>query len=160
MKFLTLFRHSSAVHDSSYRDFDRPLREKGVEKTRRTTELIIKAEVKPDFLISSPAARALETAELFASFSGYGFTPDSIQLDERLYLPSPGDILDCVRNLDDCYSDVFLFSHNNGISWAAQEFCNDPGIIMPTGAAVRISFNTDSWFDIIFGSGIKTGFFP
>ena len=160
MKFLTLVRHSSAVHDSSFRDFDRPLRQKGKDKITRNTKLIIEAGIKPDLFISSPALRAYQTAELFIKNLDIGFSEDDIIQDESLYLPSPGDILDTVRSIDNRFKEVFLFSHNNGISWAAQEFCGDRSIIMPTGCAVRILFNIDSWSDVLFGSGEKAAVFP
>ena len=160
MKYLTLVRHAAAVHDPSYKDFDRPLRKKGFEKARLLTERLTRLGLKPDLLVSSPALRAFQTAEIFAEDSGFGFSPDEIVRIESLYLPSPGDILDCLRNLDDKCSDVFLFSHNNGISWAAQQLCGDQSILMPTGAAVRIELNISSWGDTVFGCGRKLDFFP
>ncbi len=160
MKYLTLVRHASAVHDSSYRDIERPLREKGLGKVKFIAEQCNERGYRPDLLVSSPAARAFETAALYAEESGCGITRDSILLDENLYMPSPGDILDCARGLDNAFSDVFIFSHNNGISWAAQEFCGDRSILMPTGSVVRIQFNIDLWRDVIFGQGRKVDFLP
>lgn len=167
MKFLTLVRHAAAVHDSAFADFDRPLRPKGVEKAKSNSSAVLSAGIIPDLYISSPAARALQTAELFLKTSeneltlrDSEFKDTEIILDKRLYLPSPGDVLDCVREIDDKFSDVFLFSHNNGISWAAQDFCNEAGIIMPTGCAVRIGFEIESWHDAAFGSGRKLEIFP
>ena len=160
MKYITLVRHASAVHDSAYQDFDRPLRKKGFEKARFLTERLADEGINPDLIISSPARRALQTAEIFAEGALCGFNSDDIVKTGSLYLPSPGDILECLRGLDDRFSDVFLFSHNNGISWAAQQLSGDPGIIMPTGAAVRIELNINSWPDTVFGCGRKLYFFP
>ncbi|MDC7226083.1 MAG: histidine phosphatase family protein [Spirochaetales bacterium] len=160
MKYLTLVRHAAAVHDAAYRDYERPLRSKGIEKARLNAVRLPERGCCPDMIVSSPAVRAMQTAEIFAAESGCSPGAESILQAEELYLPSPGDILDCVRGLDNRYSDVFLFSHNNGISWAAQQFCNDTAILMPTGAVVRIEFSTDAWESLVFGDGKKIAFLP
>lgn len=160
MKYLTLVRHAAAVHDSSFRDFDRPLRDKGIRKSISNSEIIVNDGIKPDLFVSSPAARALQTAELFTENSGIDLVKQSIITEKSLYLPSAADILDCVRKFDDDFNDVFLFSHNNGISWAAQQFCNDRSILMPTGCAVRISFDSVSWKDVDYGSGKTERIYP
>ena len=165
MMTLTLVRHASAVHDNSYKDFDRPLRPKGIEKMKRMAEILSKRGYRPDLLVSSPAKRALQTAEVYAAsaFADAAFSEaisDEIMLVESLYLPSPEDILDCIRAVENKYTDVFLFSHNNGISWAAQKFCGDGSILMPTGSAVRIEFDAVSWDRIKFGNGVLVDFIP
>ncbi|HAK44600.1 MAG TPA: phosphohistidine phosphatase [Spirochaeta sp.] len=160
MKYITLIRHAAAVHDSSYRDYDRPLRQKGIDKARLNTERLTSLGFQPDLIISSPAERALQTAEIFISESGCGLAPEDILQLESLYLPSPGDILECIQDIDERFSDVFLFSHNNGLSWAAQELSDDRSILMPTGAAVRIELNIDSWQDTAFGKGRRLDFLP
>ena len=120
---------------------------------------------KPDLLISSPAVRALQTAEVYArtalaETSTGGISADDIILLKSLYLPSPGDILDCLNFVENRYFDVFIFSHNNGISRAAQQFCGDRSILMPTGSAVRIEFDAGAWAKIKFGSGVMVDFIP
>lgn len=162
---LTLVRHASAVHDNSYHDFDRPLRRKGIEKIRRNTEIMNDKGYRPDLLITSPAVRALQTAELYvetalAAGCAVELTKDYIIQVKSLYLPSPRDILDCLGAVEDKFSDVFLFSHNFGISLAAQEFCRDRSILMPTGSAVRIEFDVASWSKIKFGSSVLIDFIP
>jgi len=160
LKFLTLIRHASAVHNESFRDFDRPLKPRGIEKIRSNSGILNSRGYAPDFIVSSPAVRALHTAEIYVEETIQTLTLEDIISIEKLYLPSPGDILDSVRLIDDHYSDLFLFSHNNGISWAAQEFSGDRSIIMPTGSVVRIELDIDSWSKAVFGCGRKLDFIP
>lgn len=160
MKFLTLIRHASAVHDESFRDFDRPLKPRGIEKFRSNVGILNSRGYTPDIIVSSPAVRALQTAEIYAEESGQTATLEDLISIDKLYLPSPGDILDCVRAIDDDYADLFLFSHNNGISWVAQEFSGDRSIIMPTGSVVRIELDIGSWSKAAFGCGRKLDFIP
>lgn len=160
MKYITLIRHAAAVQDSSFSDFDRPLRPKGLDKSELTARRLTDLGYKPDLILSSSAVRAFQTAEIYTRNSGCGIAACDIKQLESLYLPSPGDILDCLRAVHDEYSDVFLFSHNNGISWAAQELSGDRSILMPTGSAVRIELNIENWQKTVFGCGRRLDFLP
>lgn len=155
--FLTLIRHASATHEGFYKDFDRPLTRKGIEKAKKNAFLMDEQKWMPDLIISSSAVRALQTAQIYADNSICKLGSGNITTSKLLYLPEPEDILGYVRAVKNNYRDVFLFSHNTGISWAAQYFCNDSSILLPTGAAVRIEFDTKSWQEIGFGAGKKTG---
>ncbi|MDC7125226.1 MAG: histidine phosphatase family protein [Spirochaetales bacterium] len=156
--FITLIRHSSAVHDNSFDDFKRELSSKGIEKAKKNAQAVKEQGWVPDLIISSPADRAIQTAQIFLKPFEDKFNEEDIIQIKSLYLPTPDDILNCIRSIDDSYSDVFIFSHNNGISWAAQQLCNNQNIIMPTCSAVRIKFDKESWTNIDFGTGKKENF--
>jgi phosphohistidine phosphatase len=165
MLTLTLIRHASAVHDNSFNDFNRPLRPKGIDKIQQVAGILNEKGYIPDLVFSSPAVRALQTAEIYAETAAAGhqsgrITAADIITVKSLYLPSSDDILDCLKSLENRFIDVFLFSHNNGISWAAQHFCGNRGLLMPTGSVVRIEFDTDAWSEIQFGTGALVDFIP
>lgn len=160
MKFLTLIRHGSAVNGSSFRDFDRPLTPGGVKKIRFNTGLLNLRGYAPDLIISSPAKRAVQSAQTCAGVLGSVYDIDNIVCINSLYLPTPGDLLDCIRAVEDRCTELFIFSHNNGISWAAQEFSGDSSIIMPAGSVVRTELNIDSWSKAVFGCGRLIDFIP
>lgn len=159
-RYLTLIRHASAVSSSRYRDYDRPLKNKGIEKIRRNTEILAGKEFYPDLFVSSSALRAVQTAEILAGAIEPAFPVDKILRLEQLYLPSSEEMLEIVRIMDEAAADVFLVSHNNGISHFAQDLCGNEGILMPTGAVVRIKFEIGSWSELQPGSGEMTDFLP
>lgn len=157
---LTLFRHASAVSAGPAGDFNRPLKKKGIEKTRQNSEFLCEKGYSPDLVISSPALRALQTAEIFSETIEPQYPVDDILKFKSLYMPSIEDILEILKQLNSDYSDVFLFSHNNGISFFAQYLSGNHAILMPAGAAVRIEVDLVSWAEIRQGSGRLVDFLP
>ena len=65
MKSLTLFRHAKTQRDSlTGRDIDRQLNERGERDAPRMGEELRTLGLDYDLILSSPAARAAQTAEL------------------------------------------------------------------------------------------------
>ena len=92
MKSLTLFRHAKTERDStSGRDFDRRLIERGQNDSKRMGEEMRALGLEFDLVLSSPAARAAETAELA------GLTP---RFDERIYDAASSELLAIVQSAD------------------------------------------------------------
>src|SRR5262245_51832208 len=106
MKSLTLFRHAKTARDSNTgRDFDRRLIERGQNDSRRMGEEIDQLALTYDLVLSSPAARAAETAELA------GLMP---RFDQRIYDASAGELLAIVQDADNQLGGVMLIGHNPG----------------------------------------------
>src|SRR6266480_3652337 len=71
MKTLLLLRHAkSSKEDPGLRDFDRPLNERGVMDARLVGDFIRQQKIQPDLIISSPAERARQTADLVLKAAG------------------------------------------------------------------------------------------
>jgi phosphohistidine phosphatase len=71
---LYLIRHSNAVEPGTPEyedDSQRPLTEKGREKMRKIASALRDLGVKPDLILSSPFARAAQTAEILAKIMKY-----------------------------------------------------------------------------------------
>ena len=67
MKILTLIRHAkSSWKDESLLDLDRPLNKRGRRDAPMMGKRLAERESCADLMISSPAARALATAEAIA----------------------------------------------------------------------------------------------
>ena len=62
MKKLIIVRHAHAVHDGSA-DFNRTLTREGQEEAVAAGKMLKKNELIPDMIISSPAARTVQTAK-------------------------------------------------------------------------------------------------
>ena len=101
--------------------------------------------VKPDLILSSPAVRALATAQLVAE--QIGCDPSHIVIDERLYASSVGSLLDVIRALDDKLERVMVFGHNPEFTGLAHRL--SPQITdMPTCAVAEFNFDIVAWRDV------------
>jgi phosphohistidine phosphatase len=96
-------------------------------------------------LVSSPALRALTTAQLFADELGYEHK--DIVVDDRLYASSAGDLLAVIHALDKKVDRVMLFGHNPEIAELARRLSSEI-IDMPTCAVAEFRFDTNTWSDV------------
>jgi len=146
MKTLFLVRHAKSSRDGpSLPDRDRPLDDRGRQDAPKMGRRLAKRDVKPDRLVSSPALRALTTAQLIAEEIGY--KPKDIVVDDRLYANSAGDLLTVIRALDNKLNRVMLFGHNPAFTDLAQLLSSEI-IDMPTCAVVEFDFDTKAWSDV------------
>ena len=136
MKHLTLFRHAKTERESiSGRDFDRQLDERGRRDAPRLGAEMARLGLEFDLLLSSPAKRAVETAQLA------GFSP---AYDGRIYDASPGELLAIVQESDPDASKLMMVGHNPGFERLASRLIGED-IAMPTGSLVEIELPIDNW---------------
>jgi len=146
MKTLFLVRHAkSSRDDPSLPDRDRPLDDRGKQDAPKMGKRLAKRDVKPDLLVSSPALRALTTAQLIAEEVGY--KRKDIVVDDRLYASNPDDLLAVIRELDKKLDRVMLVGHNPEFTDLAHRLSSEI-IDMPTSAVAEISFDTKAWSDV------------
>jgi phosphohistidine phosphatase len=146
MKTLFLVRHAkSSRDDPSLPDRDRPLDDRGRQDAPKMGKRLAKRDVKPDLLLSSPALRALTTAQLIAE--EVGFKRKDIVVDDRLYASNADDLLAVIRTLDKKLDRVMLFGHNPEFSDLAHRLSSEI-IDMPTSAIVEFNFDTKAWSDV------------
>ena len=138
MKNLTLFRHAKTERDSlTGRDIDRQLNERGEHDAPRMGEEIRRLGLDYELVLSSPAARAVQTAELA------GLAP---RFDERIYDAPAGRLLAIVQETDDSIERLMLVGHNPGFERLAS-MLNGRDVEMPTGSLIEIALPTDRWHD-------------
>jgi phosphohistidine phosphatase len=146
MKTLFLVRHAkSSRDDPSLPDRERPLNDRGLDDAPRMGKRLSKRGVKPDLLVSSPALRALTTAQLIADEIGYA--RKNIAVDERLYASSPDDLLAVICALDDKLGRVMLFGHNPEFTELAHRLSSEI-VDMPTCAVAEFRFDAKAWADV------------
>ena len=144
MKSLTLFRHAKTERDSdSGRDFDRRLVERGERDSKRMGQEIGNLGLAFDLVLSSPAARAAETAELA------GLSP---RFDQRIYDASTGDLLTLAQQTSNEINRLAMVGHNPGFERLASKLLGGD-IEMPTGSMVEIALPIDHWQDVGNGGG-------
>lgn len=136
MKRLTLFRHAKTERDSlTGRDIDRQLNERGEHDAPRMGEEMRKLGLDYDIVLSSPAARAVQTAQLA------GLAP---QFDERIYDAPAGRLLGIVQEADDQTNSLIMVGHNPGFERLASMLVGED-MAMPTGSLVEIELPIELW---------------
>jgi phosphohistidine phosphatase len=123
MKTLLLLRHGHSSVDDRLPDPERPLSGQGRRDVKRLAGLLRRLGLKPDLVASSPARRALETAELAAAGCGY---TGKIRLEPRLYEADSEQYLQVLRGLPARCRCVLLVGHNPGIRQAAAALISCP----------------------------------
>jgi phosphohistidine phosphatase len=146
MKTLFLIRHAkSSRNDTALPDKDRPLNDRGRRDAPKMGDRLAKRDVKPDLILSSPAMRALKTAEIIAKQLDY--KRKNIVVDDRLYAVAADDLLDVIHKLGDKLERVMLFGHNPELTELAHRLSSKI-THMPTCAVAEFTFDAKSWSKI------------
>ena len=145
MKTLFLVRHAkSSWDDTAIPDKDRPLNDRGKRAAPRMGKRLAKRDVKVDVILSSPASRAIRTAEIIADELDYKHK--HIVVDARLYPGTVDDLLNIIHKLGDELDRAMLVGHNPALAELAHRFSSEI-TEMPTCAVAEFSFNAKSWAD-------------
>jgi len=146
MKTLFLVRHAKSSWDEpGLPDRDRPLADRGKRDVVKMGDRLAERGVKPYLILSSPAARALATAEAIATRLDY--KRKDIVVNGRLYACQADDLLDVIQELGDKPKQVMLVGHNPELADLAHRLSNDV-TEMQTCAIAEFSFDVKSWSDI------------
>jgi phosphohistidine phosphatase len=140
MKTILLMRHAKAEPGVPGQvDFDRVLAARGNEDALRMGRAIAKVGAVPDAVVSSPAARAKQTAQ--GAVRGMKFS-GAIGFERSLY-DAPGE-------LPESASSVLMVAHSPGIEEAAALLCGaaDGAFDVPTGAVIALNADVERWRDI------------
>ena len=148
MKRVTLVRHAkSSWAAPASPDHDRELAERGHRDLRVMGRRLVARKARPSLIISSSAVRAAATAKAIATALGYPV--EFLQLDERLYLATPEELLAVIEEQDDTISDIMMFGHNPGLTDLVNALVPDLRLNnLPTSGAVAIDFAAKHWRDI------------
>jgi phosphohistidine phosphatase len=140
MKRLLLLRHAKAVPATDpLVDITRPLAERGERDARRIGARLRERQQSPSLIVTSPAIRALRTAQIVASALGYAH--EHIALDRRLYLAEPATILQIIAAQDAALETLLVVGHNPGLTDLVHRLLPDFDVDdMPTGAVVGIDY--------------------
>ena len=146
MKTLFLVRHAkSSWDDPALPDRDRPVNERGLRDVAMMGKRLAKRNVKPDVILSSPAVRALTTAEHLAK--ALGIKRKDIVVIDRLYAAPAEALLDVIQGLGNAPECVMLVAHNPGLTELTHDFSSEI-TDMPTCAIAEFRFAASSWADI------------
>jgi phosphohistidine phosphatase len=152
VKHLVVIRHAKPEEQApDQRDFDRRLTKKGISDSRRLGELLAGRKLQPDAVFTSPAKRAVETAEGICKSADI----DGKQVEEipLLYENDEIEILNMIRGLSDGEDCVYIVGHNPSFSELVRALCGPVIDGMKTGSAAGIEIPVDSWNNIAPGGG-------
>lgn len=153
MKKLLLVRHGkSSKDDPDLKDFDRPLAERGERDAPEMGRRIARRGPHPDYLLTSAAKRAAQTAKLIAR--ELDFPWKEIREERRLYDCGGDKLLALIQGIDAGFEVALVVGHNPDMTEVAQalvsgEFRED----LPTCAVLALEFPADTWAAVRPGKG-------
>ena len=144
---LLLLRHGKSDWSIGADDFHRPLKQRGKRAAQRIGVWLAQQEMIPDFILTSPAERALVTAQKVCK--AMGNRAESVRLDDRIYDARVDDLLEVLGDCPDAATRVMLVGHNPGLEallvWLASDHVAVPsdGKLLPTATLARLAMPAD-----------------
>lgn len=144
-KTLMILRHAkSSWKDKNLKDYDRPLKKKGEEAAELLGKIIAHGKFQPDIILSSPAKRTKETAEIVSKFSEYKGPVDFV---DAFYMGEPGDYIRSLRHLPDDVNRAMVVGHNPGLE-ALMQMLEGTVNALSTGAMGILDLELSHWGDL------------
>ena len=149
MKKISIIRHGkSSWKDGSLNDRKRPLRNKGIRRTNVIGNYIKSKNIAPDFILSSPAIRAFETAKIVQKI--LKIKESDFCTKEYLYVGDYFEIAFELSYTEDRINNLMIFGHNSALTDLSNFFLKKEEIDwLPTSALVHLNFNVTSWSEIM-----------
>lgn len=147
-KHLYLVRHGEAVSSNRLvKDYDRALAPKGISNNYKVAKQIAVNFNVPQLIVTSPAARAIHTALIFARTLGYQFEDICILKDLYEYMDEMQ--LGIIKNIDNCIESAMLVGHNPSMEYTSNFFLDKKIENFPTSGVVYMEFEADSWDKVV-----------
>jgi phosphohistidine phosphatase len=144
---LTLVRHGQAEWQAAaLADFDRPLTRRGRAEAASTARRLRAREDEPPpgLLLTSPAVRARQTAEILAQ--ELDLPARAVKTVDALYLAPPAEIRAAIAATGGRVGHLLIVGHNPGLSELARELAPEARLDgLATGACCRLTFDAPDW---------------
>ena len=147
MKTLYIVRHGkSSWKDLDLTDMERPLKQRGVKNVTTLGKILSKDRLKPNQILTSPAKRALDTAEI---------VHQCLHLKKAQFVVN-SDLYDCdfaalyrlVTELDDDLKRIMIVGHEPTLSSFVNHFLQNPLEKLVTASLTTMKFGVGSWREI------------
>lgn len=150
MRTLLLLRHAKAeAEDSADHDHARQLTKRGRADAETVGTRLKSLQAVPTAIISSTAARARSTAEIFAQSSGFR---GKIVFRDDLYLAPHSTYIEVLRGWPDDEESVMMVGHNPGIEELLSKLVGEDRW-MQTATLARLTVPWKSWSDASVSAG-------
>lgn len=152
MKRLLVLRHAkSSWKNHDLRDHDRPLNKRGTRDAPRMGRLMREEGLAPEWAFGSTATRARVTLDLALEQSGASCEAHRVA---ELYLATPPDIVEVLRETPEAHSRVLVVGHNPGMEDLVQGLTGEE-VTFPTAALAVIDCEIEKWTDLAL-TGVET----
>ena len=149
MKKLSIIRHAKSDWSHNLPDMDRPISQRGRNDADVMSNVIKDLNLEPQIIFSSPATRTIQTYQRLkkniSSFSKISFIKSKMLYDFSGY-----NVLEFIHSIDDKYSNVMIFSHNNSCSFLTAEL-GLSYIHVPTCGLLIFDFDVSLWSQVSVG---------
>lgn len=153
MKRLIIIRHANTEPQrSGQADIERSLTDEGRASAEEMAGRLACKDFRPDLFMTSPAARAFQTAAIFAGECKY--PEDDIAKIETLYDgQNIESFLLMINSIPNEKNNVLIFGHNPTLSYLTAALSGGFSHSLSKTGIVGLSFDCDDWSEIEPGSG-------
>lgn len=149
---LYIVRHAKAEDRAIFMaDHDRELTSEGIMAAARIGRYLRDKGVNPQFIVSSTAPRASNTAKVIAE--QIGFEAAQIQFSESLYDGGPKAYLKAVNSIPAGTTSAMIVGHNPDISYFAEFLTHENFGSMSKGEVIAVTFSDLDWADVSARTG-------
>lgn len=140
---LLILRHGKSDWQVAADDFNRPLKRRGRQAAHHLGSWLAQQGTIPDLIISSPARRAIATAEICATSMGQD--SHAITQDRRIYEAPCDCLIEILEGCPDRVHRIMLVGHNPGLESLLDYLAAEPpkvsvdGKILPTATLARLA---------------------
>ena len=152
MKELLLLRHGKSDWNTDTSDFERSLNKRGKRNTKQIGKWLLENNLQPDLIISSPAKRALSTAQTVSQ--AMSLPINLIHVDERIYAAEIDDLLKIMSEIPDTVHRLLLVGHNPSMEELLEYLVPeislpDDGKLMPTATIAYLKMQKNKVTDFL-----------
>jgi phosphohistidine phosphatase len=152
MKNLLLMRHGkSSWNDESLSDFERPLKKRGKRDVPIMAELLVKKDLIPQIILSSPSKRTRQTTKLANRI--FELDKKNIHSIDNFYMANWHDFLPAIQQINDEINSIMIVGHNPSLELFLQSLTGEFRK-MPTSAVAYIKIPITSWTE--FDESLKS----
>lgn len=144
MKTLIITRHAKAVPGTGNEpDIMRKLAPRGYKDIKIIALELVKHDLVPGLIVSSPAVRTVETARHLAAHFDEHTIP--VITRDSLYMDFPDEIFGFIESLCPEEKTVMVVGHNPDVMDKVEQLSEVDLDSFPTSATAVIDFDTESW---------------
>lgn len=147
MKRIFVLRHGKADRTHFDKDYNRVLKNKGIDDSNRMGDFLKKQSGGIDLIIASGALRAKQTADLVhAKIMGNTV----LKYDDRLYDNGVNGMFEILKEMDDAVETVLFVGHNPTLESFISEMVSNGTlhVKLTTCGLALISIEIDQWAKI------------
>lgn len=146
MKILILVRHAKAEDKAEpEQDIERNLTVEGIRDAGAMGERLHVMKINPDALVSSPANRAMQTAEVIHDKIS---SKKEIVTDKEIYNARSATLLRIIKKFNSSFKTVMLVGHNPSFTSLLDTLCEANIKNIPKGGIVGIKLKVDAWSNV------------